>query len=116
MIDISKVNVGDRVRITGENGDEATFTVVRITGRYLESETVVFDTRGQATIEIIEPTFKPVPGLYSHQKTGARVALLLDGRAYYVHSSGAWIAASIHDGDVRGATREKGSWKREITF
>ncbi len=121
MIDISEVNVGDRVKLTRGNGDEATFTVKNTSygaNGVIRSNSNRFDADDWDTIEIVERAFKPVPGLYSHVKDDHRVALLPDGRAYFADARGSWIPANIHREytETYKAARELGDWEREITF
>lgn len=117
MIDISDVNVGDRVKFTRENGDEATFTVTKIhlaTARVIESDLNRFYVRDWNTLEIVERAFKPVPGLYTNVKTRDRVMITEDGTTYYTYSTGGWIPFT--GGHVDDAAREKGDWSCDIAF
>lgn len=122
MIDISHVNVGDRVKLTRENGDEATFTVTDTTyarNGIILSNSNRFDADDWDTLEVVERAFKPVPGLYSHTGDGHRVAVTDNGEVYFTHRDGAWVRVVL--GGIRGtyeynAVRELGGWKREVTF
>lgn len=116
MIDISDVNVGDRVKLTRENGDEATFTVdLKVPSHGVIGSAVNrFLDKDWDTLEIVERAFKPVPGLYTNVKTNDRVMITEDGTSYYTYSTGSWIP--ITGGHVDVAAREKGDWSRDITF
>lgn len=121
MIDISHVNVGDRVKLTRENGDEATFTVTSTygDGTVITSEANRFQVKRWDTLEVVERASKPVPGLYSHTGDGHRVAVTDNGEVYFTHRDGAWVRVVL--GGIRGtyvynAVRELGGWKREVTF
>lgn len=82
-VDFSEVNVGDKVRLTRENGDETTFTVEGGGGASLESKSDVVYRSEWDTLEIVERAFKPVPGLYSHRLSGSRFAMTQEGDEYY---------------------------------
>lgn len=114
MIDISDVNVGDRVKLTRENGDEATFTVIRKYGKIVDSYHNAYEIDESVTIEIVESAFEPVPGLYTNVKTRDRVIITEDGTTYYTYSTGGWIPFT--GGHVDDAAREKGDWSCDIAF
>ena len=116
MIDISEVNVGDRVRITRENGDEATFTITEKRGAYLESDQNVYVIDGSDTLEIVERAFKPVPGLYTNYMTRERVMIDEGGATFYTSQSGAWIPIRPGTGHVDDAARERGDWGCDLAF
>lgn len=113
-VDFSEVNVGDRVRLTRENGDESTFTVKFASGDFISSDSQNFSTKLWDTLEIVERAFKPVPGLYSNGRESVMVTEKLE---VYLHAL-TWIPANP---DSKGtvtydAVREIGGWRREITF
>lgn len=58
------VAVGDRVRLTAENGDEATFTVVDRTENAILSERNSFFFDEWDTLEILPNLLPTEPGLY----------------------------------------------------
>lgn len=101
-VDFSKVQVGDRVRLTRENGDESTFTV--------ESESVtqdgslVFDVCDTGylalewdSLEILE---KPLP-----TKTGAMIHNGRKNSTYFIlNSSGRWLNDAGKEIDAESIT------------
>lgn len=119
-VDFSEVNVGDKVRLTRENGDETTFTAVGVgaSQTWIGSETTTYERVDWDTLEIVERAFKPVPGLYTHPATGGRVAFTENGKAYFTSSLGAWVGSDHENPDRKPykAVREQDGWRREITF
>lgn len=117
-VDFSGVNVGDRVRLTRENGDETTFTVQDCNEKALASRTDAHFRNEWDTLEIVERAFKPVPGLYSNHETKSRFILSTDGKEYFTSRDGAWITtdSSNKNTEPYKALRETGGWVREITF
>lgn len=116
-INISEVNVGDRVKLTRENGDEATFTVERkseVGMMYLKSHSNGYDAKDWDTLEVLEKKFELVPGLYAN---GAyAVAVTKAGKAYF-HST-TWVDADPHDATSKTyeAVRQQNNWKRVFSF
>lgn len=115
-VDFSDVNVGDKVRLTRENGDETTFTVEARSELKLSTKTDLHYCNEWDTLEIVERAFKPVPGLYSNHRNGDVVAVHLGGEAYYKASGGVWVTSSLETGMSSKAARETHGWRREITF
>lgn len=117
-VDISEVNVGDKVRLTRENGDEATFKVEEVWSGSIRSSSNSFQGSSWDTLEIVERAFKPVPGLYSNLTTGSRFILSTEGKEYFTSRDGAWITtdSSNKNTEPYKALRGTGGWRREITF
>lgn len=115
-VDFSDVNVGDKVRLTRENGDETTFEVEEVWTNSIRSASNSFQGSSWDTLEIVERAFKPVPGLYSNPRTGDRAVVQRNLEAYYAAAGGRWIQANVGSGNVGSAVREKHGWRREITF
>lgn len=114
MIDISDVNVGDRVKLTRENGDEATFTVTGRQWNRLASRSNDHCVDSWDTMEIVERAFKPVPGLYTNLNLRHRAVLSTDGRMHYTSASGRWFEVFKEEHDT--VLKQKDGWVREIEF
>lgn len=112
-VKISDVNVGDRVKLTRKNGDEAVFTVILLSATLLESDYNEYYLERGDTLEIVGRAFKPVPGLYSNKVTHDRFVLSTTGEHFFTTGTGRWIRNSAYE---REATREENGWTREITF
>lgn len=115
-VDFSEVNVGDRVRLTRENGDETTVKVEEVWTGWIRSASNSFQGSSWDTLEIVERAFKPVPGLYSNPRTGDRVVVQRNLEAYYAAAGGRWVHANGYSGNANPAVREEHGWRREITF
>lgn len=117
-VNFSEVNVGDKVRLTRENGDESTFTVKNKSRGFISSDSQNFSTKLWDTLEILERAFKPVPGLYTDVNSQDRVVLLENGKVYYTAATGAWIESNHENRHRPGykAVQEQDGWRREITF
>lgn len=116
MIDISDVNVGERVKLSRENGDEATFTVTERNVNTLVSKSNSHYRDSWDTMEIVERAFKPVPGLYTNYMTLERVMIAEGGETYYTTQSGAWVPIRTGIGRADDAARENGDWSCDIAF
>lgn len=115
-VDFSDVNVGDKVRLTRENGDETTFTVEGVWTGSIRSASNSLQGSSWDTLEIVERAFKPVPGLYSNHRTGDVAVIRYGGDSYYKASGGLWVNSSLKTGMSGKAARETHGWVREITF
>lgn len=116
MIDISDVNVGDRVKLTRENGDELTFIVTYIGAEWLGTEYSEYYPKRWKKIEIVERAFKPVPGLYTNYETMDRVMIEEGGATFFTTRSGAWVPIRTGIGQADDAARKKGDWSCDIAF
>ena len=68
MIDISNINVGDRVHLTAKNGDEAWFTVKSIRAGYLDSKHNSYYGTEWDTIEVLTPALPTKLGYYEAER------------------------------------------------
>lgn len=85
------VKVGDRVRLTAENGDLVEFTVVH-RDHWLVSEQNTFGPDEWDTLEILAPALPTKPGYYEAVEQfpmGSR-----DFHPYYLSPSGQWYGIS----------------------
>lgn len=114
MIDISDVNVGDRVRLTHENGDELTVIVTYKGAEWLGTEHSEYYPERWKKIEIVERVFKPVPGLYTNSVSMDRAILSIDGRMYRASANDRWWGVIREEHET--VLKQKNGWVREIEF
>lgn len=119
-VSVSEVNVGDKVKLTRGNGDEATFTVVERSESYLNAESNTYIVKGEDTLNILEKKFELVPGIYTHAKRYYTVLVLPDGKAFFKRHlpHAEWVTTDYDDNlyEAHDAVRQQGGWVREITF
>lgn len=90
--------VGDRVRITRVNGDEATITVTAADNRHIENDTNWFsldvEDGGWAVAEILPRPLPTIPGVYAPRGTeakGVKLLVLTEHEGWY------WLDVTAFD-------------------
>ena len=105
-VDFSNVQVGDRVKLSRENGDEYTFTVKETTSRahYIESQT---DAVHESEWDSLEILAKPLPTV-----NGSVIKSTRTGEIYVRVGSG-WVDVNYGQSLV---TTAQFSWYWDILF
>jgi len=104
MIDISDIKVGDRVRVSNDNGDEATFTVTKVYRIWIQSESNLFEVESWDHIEKLTPPLPTKPGVYlPHVYGGGHTP-----NVWLLNPGGQWIELpNIADSRTRALSSEQ---------
>jgi hypothetical protein len=89
------VKVGDRVRLSAENGDTAEFTTVGVYSRGISSENNHFEAELWDTVEVLTPPKPPLPtefGLYVRRPDRHYLA---SSDIYRLNARGIWSRVDV---------------------